>query len=192
MVACALNHNLSKHLTLTLDPKKVVGDPWVYLTKTWNKMRVYLWRLSRRRKRRLKWLKNVQIQPGTGLPHFHITLSEYIPYKWIKKAWDSVGGGSVYIRYIKPYSIRGFIKGYFTSGLHDDRFPKHRRRYSASRKRNKKSILEDGKLPKAEGWKIMQWISKPNYSKGGYHTEVKRMDFLCMTKPIFAYKRLDT
>lgn len=171
MVACAYKNDLSRHLTLTLDPKKVVGDPWVFIQKTWNKMRVYLWRLSRKRHRRLKWQKIVQIQPNTGLPHYHIMLSQFIPVKWAMKAWKAVGGGSVYIRYVKIDNIGGFVKGYFTKQVLGYIFPRRKRRYSTS---------QNIKLarPKQEGWKLMKWFPDPNYPKGGAFISVDRADFV--------------
>ena len=171
MVKASLENDLTRHLALTLDPKLVQGDPWEYLQKTWNKMRVYLWRLSKKRHRRMKWQKVVQIQPGTGLPHYHLMISQYIPFKWVMKAWKAVGGGSVYIRYVKIDTVSGFIKGYFTRQVLGIDFPSRKRRYSTSR-----SISLA--MPKKPGWELRQWISAPAYSKKGYVTGVEREDFV--------------
>ena len=172
MVTAAYKNDLSRHLTLTLDPKKVVGDPWVYITKTWNKLRVYLWRLSKKRHRRLKWQKIVQIQPGTGLPHYHIMLSQFIPFKWVMKSWKAVGGGSVYIRYVNIDTIGGFVRGYFTKQVLGYDFPRYRRRYSTSR--NIKLAR-----PKQLGWELHRWVDVPTYLPNkGYHAMVERVDFL--------------
>ena len=171
LVRSAYQNDLARHLTLTLDPKKVVGDPWDFIQNTWNKMRVYLWRLSKRRHRRLKWQKIVQIQPNTGFPHYHIMLSQVIPVKWAMKAWKAVGGGSVYIRYVKIDSLGAFVKGYFTKQVLGFDFPRRKRRYSTSR--NIKLAR-----PKQEGWQLHQWLDRPNYSKGGYYTVVERVDFI--------------
>jgi len=171
MVKASLENDLTRHLALTLDPKRVQGDPWIYLQRTWNKMRVYLWRLSKKRHRRMKWQKVVQIQPGTGLPHYHLMVSQYIPFKWVMKAWKAVGGGGVYIRYVKIDTVSGFIKGYFTRQILGIDFPSRKRRYSCSRNI---SLAR----PKQAGWEIRQWISAPAYSKKGYVTGVEREDFV--------------
>lgn len=172
LVRSAYTNNLTKHLTLTLDPEKIEGDPWTYINKVWAKMRVYLSRLSKNRHRRLKWQKVVQIQPQTGYPHFHIMLSEYIPFKWLKESWQALGGGSVYIRAVKIDNIRGFVKGYFTKQVLGFDFPANTRRYSSS---------QNIKLarPKEAGWQIHRWVEVPNYLPNkGYHKVVDREDFL--------------
>jgi hypothetical protein len=176
LVRSAYENELSKHLTLTLDPKKVVGDPWVFNQKTWHKMCIYLDRLSKRRHRRLKWQRVIQIQPQTGFPHNHIMLSQFIPVKWIMKAWKALGGGSVYIRYVKIDSIGGFVRGYFTKQVLGFDFPRRKRRYSTSR--NIKLAR-----PKEEGWKLLRyvsrsWIDGSGVQKTGYYTEVDRTDFM--------------
>jgi hypothetical protein len=177
LVRSAYENSLTKHLTLTLDPKKVVGDPWVYINKVWAKMRVYLWRLSKKRHRRLKWQKVVQIQPQTGYPHFHIMLSQFIPFKWLKESWQAVGGGSVYIRAVKIDNISSFVKGYFTKQVLGYDFPLRKRRYSSS---------QNIKLarPKQAGWQLHRWVEAPNYLPNkGYHTLVERQDFLPARAP---------
>jgi len=173
LVRSAYTNNLTKHLTLTLDPKKIIGDPWAYINKVWAKMRVYLSRLSKKRRRRLKWQKVVQIQPQTGYPHYHIMLSEYIPFKWLKESWQALGGGSVYIRAVKIDNINGFVRGYFTKQVLGFDFPAYTRRYSSS---------QNIKLakPKEAGWQIHRWVEvdNPNFDKKGYHKVVDRLDFL--------------
>jgi hypothetical protein len=119
----------------------------------------------------MKWQKVVQIQPGTGLPHYHLMVSQYIPFKWVMKAWKAVGGGGVYIRYVKIDTVSGFIKGYFTRQILGIDFPSRKRRYSCSRNI---SLAR----PKQAGWEIRQWISAPAYSKKGYVTGVEREDFV--------------
>lgn len=171
MIKASLENDLTRHLALTLDPKLVQGDPWVYFQKTWHKMAVYLGRRAKKNHRRLKWQKVVQIQPGTGLPHAHLMLSEFVPFSWIKKAWKGVGGGSVYIRYVDIQTVSGFIKGYFTKQVLNQDFPARKRRYSCSRNI---SLTR----PKQAGWEIRQWISAPTYSKKGYVTGVEREDFI--------------
>jgi hypothetical protein len=171
MVVVSYKNDLSRHLAMTLDPKTVKGDPHEYAVKTFNKLRVYLWRRAKKRHRRLKWIKVLQIQPGTGLPHYHIMLSEYVPFKWIKEAWQAVGGGSVYIRYVHIDTISGFIKGYFTRQVLGQGFPPRKRRYSCSRNIS----LRPEKKP---GWEIQQFVKTPDWRKEGYYTSVDRIDFI--------------
>lgn len=170
MVKASLENDLTRHLALTLDPKLVQGDSRIYLQKTWHKMCVYLARRSKKYHRRLKWQKVIQIQPGTGLYHLHLMLSEYVPFSWIKKAWKACGGGSVFIRYVDIQTVKGFIEGYFTKQVLNQDFPPRVRRYSCSR--NIKLSR-----PKQPGWELRQWISAPAYSKKGYYTGVEDIDW---------------
>lgn len=178
MAEAAVKHRLSKHLTLTLDPKKLKEgeNPYVYLRKTWNKMRVYLWRLGKKRGRRIKYELVVGMQyQNEDMPHRHILLNEYIPFKWLKKAWKAVGGGSVFVRYVKVKHQKAFVKGYFSHALHDPH-PSHTRRYATSQSIK---LFSHAKT----GWEIQRWISKPEYSKGGYHHKVERVDFAIRLHP---------
>ena len=186
MVACSLKNNLSRHLSLTLDPEKMGSsklrktfekqtifedlvamgvDPWEYLDHVWNRMRARLYRRAKKQQRRLKWLKVIEIQPETGNPHFHLLLSEYVPYKWIKEAWDKSGGGSVYIRYVKIHHVRPFIKGYFTKSL-GEIYPFRRRRYTSSQNKWRKAIISEGRLPKEPGWRILKEFKRPVWAVG--------------------------
>lgn len=181
LIRSAYENDLTKHLTLTLDPKKIDLDQHEYMKKVWAKMRVYLWRLSKRRHRRLKWQKMLQIQPGTGNDHYHIMLSQYIPFKWLKESWQALGGGSVYIRAVKVDSVSSFVRGYFTKQVLNQRFPYRARRYSCSRNIHLARA-------KQAGWELHRWVEAPYHSptKGdqlGYHAMVDRTDFLDV-KPI--------
>jgi hypothetical protein len=151
------------------------------MTKVWAKMRVYLWRLAVKRHRRLKWQKMLQIQEGTGNDHYHIMLSQFIPFKWLKQAWQAVGGGSVYIRAVKIDSVGSFIRGYFTKQVLNQRFPYRARRYSCSRNIHLARA-------KSMDWELHRWVDRPYHStvRGdlkGFYAMVDRADFLDV-KPI--------
>lgn len=107
-------HRLQRFLTLTLDPKKVSGDPIRYLNDAFAKLRIYLlraYRVSPQYIRILEFQKN-------GNPHFHILIDRYIDLEWIRKAWVAVGGGfMVDIRLVDVHRISRYLSKYLTKEL---------------------------------------------------------------------------
>jgi|SRR5580704_1874406 hypothetical protein len=106
--------HLQRFLTLTLDPKKIEGDPIRYLNATFAKLRVYLQReygVAPQFIRVLEFQKN-------GNPHFHILIDRYIDLEWIRKAWVAVGGGfMVDIRLVDVHRVSRYLSKYLTKEL---------------------------------------------------------------------------
>jgi len=81
--------------TLTLDPKKLSATDRKrtdrYIRELWRLMRVYL---SRRwgKGKSLPFVGVLEYQKN-GNAHLHVLLGQYIPQKWLKRAWQSIGGG---------------------------------------------------------------------------------------------------
>jgi len=110
----AVSNGLSRFLTLTLDPKKVEGDPIKYLRETFSKFRVYL---GRRFKRAPKYIAVVELHKN-GMPHLHVLIDRYIEQAWIKNAWQSIGGGCmVDIRYTDVHRIAHYVAKYLTKEM---------------------------------------------------------------------------
>jgi hypothetical protein len=105
---------LQRFLTLTLDPKKIKGDPVRYLNAAFAKLRVYLqreYRVAPQYIRVLEFQKN-------GNPHFHILIDRYIDLEWIRKAWVAVGGGfMVDIRFVDVHRVSRYLSKYLTTEL---------------------------------------------------------------------------
>ncbi len=105
---------LQRFLTLTLDPKKIEGDPVRYLSAAFAKLRVYLQReygVAPQYIRVLEFYKN-------GNPHLHILIDRYIPLEWIRKSWVAVGGGfMVDIKFVDVHRVSHYISKYLTKEL---------------------------------------------------------------------------
>jgi hypothetical protein len=112
--ATAEARHLQRFLTLTLDPKKIEGDPVRYLNAAFAKLRVYLQRecgVAPQYIRVLEFQKN-------GNPHFHILIDRYIDLEWIRRAWVAVGGGSqVDIRFVDVHRVSRYLSKYLTTDL---------------------------------------------------------------------------
>jgi len=105
---------LQRFLTLTLDPRKIEGDPVVYLRKTFNKLRTYL-----RRKCGCapKYIAVLEFHEN-GKPHLHILIDRYIEQAWLSSAWDAVGGGRmVDIRFVDLHRVSHYLSKYLTLDL---------------------------------------------------------------------------
>src|SRR5207253_9040018 len=78
----AERHGLNKFLTLTLDPKKIEGNPVRYLRAVFDKFRVYL---RRKHGQTVTFIAVLESQRN-GNPHLHVLLDRYFPPSWIANA----------------------------------------------------------------------------------------------------------
>jgi hypothetical protein len=111
----AHEHKLQRMATLTLDPKKLSATDRKrtdrYIRELWRLMRVYL---SRRwgKGKSLPFVGVLEFQKN-GNAHLHILLGQYIPQKWLKRAWQSIGGGRfVDIRYVDVHRVAAYLSKY--------------------------------------------------------------------------------
>jgi hypothetical protein len=86
----AEKHNLFRFLTLTLDPKLVTGEPVKYLNRCWADFRIYL---RREYGKSIKFIRVLEFQKTTKMPHFHVLVDRYISQSWVKERWQRCGGG---------------------------------------------------------------------------------------------------
>jgi hypothetical protein len=134
IVQLAVEHGLTRFLTLTLDPKKLRGrigvrEKILYLLDCWRKMRVYFQRLLGRS---LVFVGVLELQ-GNGNPHLHMLIGSYVRKEWVNRAWQAVGGGSqTRIESADVHRIAAYIAGYMTEDSLCD-LPKGTRRFFASR-----------------------------------------------------------
>jgi len=48
-----------------------------------------------------------------GNAHLHVLLGQYIPWKWLSKAWQSIGGGKVVdIRFVDVHRVSAYLSVY--------------------------------------------------------------------------------
>jgi hypothetical protein len=137
---------LNKFLTLTLDPKKIEGPPVAYLNKTFAKFRVYLQRAGYK----ISYIRVLEFQQN-GNPHFHFVIDKNIPFEWIQKAWQEVGGGMfVNIKYVDTHRISRYLSKYLTKELLLSA-PKGTRRVTTSR-----NIRIFPKKDTGQTWKLLK------------------------------------
>lgn len=134
IVALAVQHDLFRFLTLTLDPAKL--DPnWdllaeiAHMRNCWRKMRVYI---ERKLGHSLVFIAVVELQQN-GRPHLHLLIGSYLEQAWISDAWDALGGGPIVdIRRVEIKRVAAYLAKYITE---EDlcEYPSRVRRFSTSR-----------------------------------------------------------
>jgi len=145
-------HGLNRFLTLTLDPRKVEGEPVAYLNITFAKLRVY-WK--RKYGVAPKYIRILEFQKS-GNPHFHILIDRFISQAWISEAWQAIGGGRIVdIRQVDLHRISHYLSKYLTKELLLSA-PKRSRRVTTSR-----GIKLLKKSPSETNWTLVKlpiWI----------------------------------
>jgi len=134
IVQLAVEHQLQRFLTLTLDPKKLPSDLDArgkirFLKETWRKMRVSL---ERRLHHPLVFVSVLELQ-SNGNPHLHLLVGSYLPKAWISSAWQALGGGwATRIEFADLHRVAAYLAKYLTEDSVSE-LPPRTRRFSASR-----------------------------------------------------------
>lgn len=110
----AEREGLNRFLTLTLDPSKIRGDSTRYLRKVFNKFRLYL---TRKFGKTPKYIAVLEFHKS-GIAHMHLLLDQFIPWEWIRKSWEALGGGTfVNIKFVDVHRIARYLSKYLTKEL---------------------------------------------------------------------------
>jgi hypothetical protein len=158
--AAAEKHKLNKMATLTLDRKRLTRNEQRhtdrYIRECWRSMRVLLARkygkkIARKSgKKSIPFVGVLEFQKN-GAAHLHILLADYIPQKWLSKAWQKVGGGRyVDIRFVDVHRVSAYLSSYLAGDkvTHTlELLPKRARIFTTSR-----SIVLWGKQEKSGWW----------------------------------------
>lgn len=112
----AEREQLNKFLTLTLDPKKITGNPVRYLRKAFDKFRVYLRKYAKEQGLTIKYICVLEFQKN-GNPHLHILLNCCLPHEWISSSWSAVGGGFIWITRVDVHRVSRYLSKYLTKEL---------------------------------------------------------------------------
>jgi hypothetical protein len=110
----AEKEELTRFLTLTLDPEKIEGDSVRYLRGVFNKFRLYL---RRKFGRPIDYIAVLEFHKS-GIAHLHVLLNCFIEQQWIKQSWSALGGGHIVdIRYVDVHRIARYVSKYLTKEL---------------------------------------------------------------------------
>ena len=110
----AEREQLTRFLTLTLDPAAIRGDSVRYLRKVFNKFRLYL---RRKYSSSIKYIAVLEFHQS-GIAHLHVLVDRFIPWDWIRQSWSALGGGQVvFIKYVDVHRISRYLSKYLTKEL---------------------------------------------------------------------------
>jgi hypothetical protein len=125
----AEKEQLTRFVTLTLDPKKITGNSVRHLRCVFNKFRLYL---GRRYGGPIKYIAVLEFQQN-GIAHLHVLVDRFIPQAWIAETWSALGGGNIVdIRYVDVHRVARYVSKYLTKELLLSA-PKRSRRVTTSR-----------------------------------------------------------
>jgi hypothetical protein len=146
----AEREELSRFLTLTLDPSKIEGDPVRYLRVVFSKFRVYLYR---KHGKSIKYITVLEFHKS-GIPHLHVLLDRYIEQQWISESWSRLGGGKiVHITQVDVRRIANYLAKYLTKDLMLTT-PKGTRLTSIRRVTTSRSLHLNEKQASETTWKL--------------------------------------
>jgi hypothetical protein len=143
----AEREQLTRFLTLTLDPSKIAGNSVPYLRGVFNKFRLYL---RRKYGAPVKYIAVLEFHQS-GIAHLHLLVDRFIPWDWIKQSWSALGGGDVvFIKYVDVHRIARYLSKYLTKELLLSA-PKRSRRVTTSR-----SLHLTEKRDAESGWELFK------------------------------------
>jgi hypothetical protein len=125
----AEREQLTRFVTLTLDPSKIRGDSVRYLRGVFNKFRLYL-----RRKFHVivNYIAVLEFHKS-GIAHLHLLVDRFIPWDWIKQSWSALGGGTVvFVKFVDVHRVSRYLSKYLTKELLQSA-PARSRRVTTSR-----------------------------------------------------------
>ena len=110
----AEREQLTRFLTLTLDPSLIEGESVPYLRGVFNKFRLYL---RRKYGAPVKYIAVLEFHKS-GVAHLHLLVDRFIPWDWIRQSWSALGGGQVvFIKYVDVHRIARYLSKYLTKEL---------------------------------------------------------------------------
>lgn len=163
----AIEHKLTRLMTLTLDPKKLPPgcETVAYIRNSWAKFRVYLQRAFHRP---IKFIAILEFQKN-GNAHLHILIDQYIENTWLSEQWQAVGGGKIVdIRVVDMHRIALYLSKYLTKELLNT-CPPGKRRVSACRA----FVLFAKRVP--GGWRFLRtsfWVFYNLFAEGAADVEL--------------------
>ncbi len=111
--------NQVRFLTLTIRPRGNIPQGLITINQAWNRLRLKI----TRKFGKVKYLKVLEPQPSTNMPHFHILINKFLPAAWLNKAIPGAGFGRIYkIKLVRNDQVFSYITKYLSKGIKDDAF----------------------------------------------------------------------
>ncbi len=146
ILGALVRHKLTRFMTLTLDPRKLMSDSeaktfYAHFEKaklartacdcdTCTRVQVRSIKHIRKCWSKLRvyllrhcgqaptYVQVIEFQRATGLAHIHIAIDRYIEQDWAKKAWSAVGGGEhVHIQHVDVHRSAAYLSKYLSKNM---------------------------------------------------------------------------
>lgn len=124
-----------RFLTLTVKPEGTTPQALLRTNQAFNRLRLKIVR----KYGKVKYLKVLEFQRETKMPHFHVLLNKYVSAAWLAGAIQAAGFGKIFkIKDCPTREIFGYTLKYLSKGIPDDEcgdalLRVNGRRYSFSR-----------------------------------------------------------
>ena len=173
---CSERNELSRLLTLTLDPKLAPDDQEEqhrHITDRWNALRTAI--TDEFGSFSFIWVREEQ---DSGLPHLHILVSRYLPYQWVSGKWSDLGAGEIVdIRKIERVEKAAHYIGKYLTKDAMSGLPSGAKRYSSSQdidldvrgngdsadSRRWELVMDDYQIEKENGEPLTRGVSGSDY-----------------------------
>lgn len=108
-----------RFISLTIRPAATIAAGLIAINQAWNRLRGKIVR----RWGKVKYLKVLENQRKTKMPHFHILVNKWIDRDWLQQAAIESGfGWHVDIRIVKDRGVLCYVLKYLKKGIMDDDF----------------------------------------------------------------------
>lgn len=108
-----------RFLTLTIKPQGSIPEAILSVNRAWNLLRLKI----TRKVGKVKYLKVLEPQPSTKMPHFHVLLNKYVSATWLNYAVTSSGFGKIFkIKPVRDEHVFNYVLKYLHKGITDDDF----------------------------------------------------------------------
>lgn len=139
IVQLALQHGLTKFITLTLDPAKLSffgasdesQQSVAYIRSVWCKFRVYLGRYAPTKNLQFILVVELQGDKAHRRAHLHLLVNRWIDQAWIDETWKAIGGGHTWIEHADIHRVAAYVSKYVTKQALES-VPKGKKRVSCS------------------------------------------------------------
>ena len=115
-------HFTGHHLrfwTLTIKPQEDIPRALFSINQAWNRLRLKI----TRKYGKVKYFKVLEAQNTTNMPHFHVLVDKFIPWRWMKAAAMASGFGChLWVKDVRDEHVIGYVLKYLRKGMKNDEF----------------------------------------------------------------------
>lgn len=106
-------------LTLTIRPQANLPGAITHINAAWNRLRLKI----TRKYGKVKYLRVMEAQRSTKMPHFHVLINKYLDFRWLSQVLVECGFGPIFdIRLVRNDQVYDYVLKYLRKGISDIQF----------------------------------------------------------------------